>query len=583
MQSSRKLFSFLRPYWRWAVLAPLMMAIEVAMDLMQPRLLQRIIDRGIAHHDLPFVFHTGVLMIGFALIGTAGGILCTVYAVRAAQGFGTDLRSALFGRIQSFAFGDLDALDTGALITRLTNDVTQVQQLVMILLRIMVRAPLILVGSLIMAILTSPQLSLLFLVLIPVVMVAVVIIINRTYPMFIQVQKRLDALNTVFQENLAGVRVVKAFARAAHEIGRFATANNRLMDQNIAVVRASALTMPVMMLTLNAGIVAALWLGGVRVSAGTLQIGQVVAFINYLGQTLMSLLFVSMLVIQVSRAEASASRVQEVLARKPILVSPPDTPGFGAPRGRVAFENVTFRYAEDDQTPAVKDISFTAEPGETVAILGATGSGKSSLVSLIPRFYDVSDGRVTIDGTDVRAFSARALRARVGIALQESRLFSGTIRDNIRFGRPDASEDEVIAVAKAAQADEFIVRQPGGYDAIVGQQGVNLSGGQKQRIAIARALLVQPAILILDDSMSAVDVQTEARIQAALASLNPGQTRIVVAQRVTAVRNADKILVLDDGELVGAGRHDELLESSPIYREIYESQQENGVIADGSE
>lgn len=553
------------------------------MDLMQPRLLQRIIDRGIARHDLPFVLHTGAWMIGLALIGTAGGILCTLFAVRAAQGFGTDLRRALFGKIQAFAFGDLDTLDTGALITRLTNDVTQVQQLVMILLRIMVRAPLIMVGSLIMAILTSPQLSLLFLVLIPIVLVAVLLIINRTYPMFIQVQKCLDALNTVFQENLAGVRVVKAFARATHEIGRFAAANNRLMDQNITVVRASALTMPIMMVTLNAGVVTALWMGGVRVSAGTLQIGQVVAFLNYLAQTLMSLLFVSMLVIQVSRAEASASRVQEVLAREPSLVSPPDTPGLGTPQGRIAFENVTFRYDKDDQTPALKGISFAVEPGETVAILGATGSGKSSLVGLIPRFYDVSEGRVTLDGTDVRLLSASALRARVGITLQESRLFSGTIRDNIRFGRPDATEDEVIAVAQAAQAHDFITAQTDGYDAIVGQQGVNLSGGQKQRIAIARALLVQPAILILDDSTSAVDVQTEARLQAALADLHPGQTRLIVAQRITAVRNADKILVLDDGALVGIGRHDALLETSPIYREIYESQQENGVIADGSE
>jgi ATP-binding cassette subfamily B multidrug efflux pump len=583
MQSARKLIGFLRPYWRWALLAPLMMAIEVAMDLMQPRLLQRIIDRGVARHDLPFVLHTGAWMIGLALIGTAGGILCTLFAVRAAQGFGTDLRRALFDKIQAFSFSDLDSLETGALITRLTNDVTQVQQLAMILLRIMVRAPLIMVGSLIMAILTSPQLSLLFVVLIPVVMVAVVLIVNRSYPMFIQVQKRLDALNTVFQENLAGVRVVKAFARAAHEIGRFATANNSLMEQNITVVRLSALTMPVMMVTLNAGVVAALWFGGARVGAGTLQIGQVVAFLNYLGQTLMSLLFVSMLVIQVSRAEASASRVREVLTREPGLITPPDPLSIAAPHGRVAFENVTFRYDRDDRDPVLQGISFVAEPGETIAILGATGSGKSSLVGLIPRFYDVSEGRITLDGTDVRRLSASALRAAVGIALQESRLFSGTIRDNIRFGRLDATEAEVIAVAQAAQAHDFITAQPEGYDAIVGQQGVNLSGGQKQRIAIARALLVQPAILILDDSTSAVDVQTEARIQAALATLHPGQTRFIVAQRISAVRNADKILVLDDGRLVGEGRHEDLLESNPLYREIYESQQENGVIADGSE
>jgi len=583
MQSPRQLISFLKPYWRWAVLAPLMMALEVAMDLMQPRLLQQIIDKGVARHDLPLVLHTGAWMVTLAAIGTAGGVLCGLFAVRAAQGFGTDLRRALFSKIESFAFGDLDTLDTGALITRLTNDVTQVQNLVGIVLRLMVRAPLIMIGSLIMAILTSRQLSLLFFVLIPIVLVAILMIINRSYPMFMQVQKRLDALNTVFQENLAGVRVVKAFARAKHEIGRFGTANNRLMDQNITVVRTSALTMPIMMLTLNAGVVTTLWLGGARVAHGSLQIGQVVAFINYLTQTLMSLLFVSMVVMMVSRAQASATRVREVLEREPELSLPPYAPLPTTPRGRVVFENVTFRYEGDDQDPVLKGVTFTAEPGETVAILGATGAGKSSLVSLIPRFYDVSEGRITIDGTDVRQLSGAAMRRLVSVALQESRLFSGTIRDNIRYGRPEATEEEVIAVAQAAQAHDFITQQPTGYDAIVGQQGVNLSGGQKQRIAIARALLMEPAILILDDSTSAVDVQTEARIQAALANLHPGQTRLIVAQRISAARNADKILVLDEGQLVGEGRHEELMESNPIYREIYESQQENGAFADGSE
>lgn len=583
MQSPPKLISFLKPYRRWAVLAPLMMALEVAMDLMQPRLLQNIIDRGVLRHDLPLVLHTGAWMVGLAMVGTLGGVLCGLFAVRAGQGFGADLRRALFAKIEAFAFGDLDTLDTGALITRLTNDVTQVQMLVMMFLRIMVRAPLILIGSLIMAILTSPQLSLLFLVLIPIVMIAIVLIIRRTYPMFMQLQKRLDALNIVFQENLSGVRVVKAFARALHEIRRFGVANDRLMDQNITVVRTSALTMPIMMLTLNAGVVATLWLGGVRVAAGTLQIGQVVAFINYLTQTLMSLLFVSMLVMMVSRAQASATRVREILERNPELRVPPDGPPPVAPRGRVVFENVTFRYEGDDQDPVLKNISFTAEPGETIAILGATGAGKSSLVSLIPRFYDVSAGRVTIDGADVRLLSGTAMRRLVSIALQESRLFSGTIRDNIRYGRPDATEEEVVAVAEAAQAHEFITRQKDGYDSIVGQGGVNLSGGQKQRIAIARALLMEPAVLILDDSTSAVDVQTEARIQAALAERNPGQTRLIVAQRISAARIADKILVLDEGALVGEGSHNALMESNPIYREIYESQQENGVFADGSE
>ncbi|MBV9849698.1 MAG: ABC transporter ATP-binding protein [Armatimonadetes bacterium] len=583
MHSSRKLARFLRPYRRWAVLAPLMMALEVAMDLMQPRLVQRIIDQGIAHSDFGLVVRTGAWMVGLALIGTAGGVLCGIYATLAGQGFGTDLRRALFGKIQALSFGDLDTLDTGALITRLTNDVTQVQQLVMTLLRIMVRAPLMMVGSLIMAILTSPTLSLLFLVLIPVVLTALIVITSRTYPLFSQAQRRLDALNTVMQENLAGVRVVKAFARATHERERFQGANDRLTDQNIAAVRTSALTMPAMGLTLNLGVVAALWLGGVQVGAGELRVGQVIAFINYLMQTLMSLMFVSMLIIQVSRAEASAQRVQEVLDREPTVTSPPDALRPPAVRGRVAFEDVTFRYDPDERDPVLKNVRFVAEPGQTVALLGATGAGKSSLVNLVPRFYDVSGGRVTLDGTDVRQLDEGALRGHVGVALQESVLFSGTIRDNIKYGRPDATDEEMVAVARMAQAHDFISHLPGGYDSVVGQRGVNLSGGQRQRLAIARALLPRPAVLILDDSTSAVDMRTEAHIQEALADQQPGQTRLIVAQRISTVLNADKILVLEDGMIAGEGTHDELLRSSPIYREIYESQMESGVMTHGGE
>jgi len=583
MHSSRKLARFLRPYRRWAVLAPLMMALEVAMDLMQPRLVQRIIDQGIAHSDFGLVVRTGAWMVGLALIGTAGGVLCGIYATLAGQGFGTDLRRALFGKIQALSFGDLDTLDTGALITRLTNDVTQVQQLVMTLLRIMVRAPLMMVGSLIMAILTSPTLSLLFLVLIPVVLTALIVITSRTYPLFSQAQRRLDALNTVMQENLAGVRVVKAFARATHERERFQGANDRLTDQNIAAVRTSALTMPAMGLTLNLGVVAALWLGGVQVGAGELRVGQVIAFINYLMQTLMSLMFVSMLIIQVSRAEASAQRVQEVLDREPTVTSPPDALRPPAVRGRVAFEDVTFRYDPDERDPVLKNVRFVAEPGQTVALLGATGAGKSSLANLVPRFYDVSGGRVTLDGTDVRQLDEGALRGHVGVALQESVLFSGTIRDNIKYGRPDATDEEMVAVARMAQAHDFISHLPGGYDSVVGQRGVNLSGGQRQRLAIARALLPRPAVLILDDSTSAVDMRTEAHIQEALADQQPGQTRLIVAQRISTVLNADKILVLEDGMIAGEGTHDELLRSSPIYREIYESQMESGVMTHGGE
>ena len=582
MQATRKLARFLKPYWLWALLGPLFMVLEVAMDLLQPRLIQRIVDQGIARSNMHVVLTTTAWMVGVALIGLLGGLGSAVFAILAGQHFGADLRGALFRKVQALSFGNLDHLETGGLITRLTNDVTQLQELMMMLLRIMVRVPLLLIGSLIMAILTSPQLALLFVGLIPVVSIALIVIIGKTFPMFGEVQRRLDALNTVLQENLAGVRVVKAFARARHELERFGRANDRLMQQNVTAVRASAVTMPFMMLALNAGVVAALWIGGVNVTAGRLEAGQLIAFINYLMQTLMSLMMVSMLIIRVSRAEASAQRVEEALTSTPEVRNRPDVIAAFAPRGRVAFENVSFSYNGDDHDPVLKEISFAAEPGQTVALLGATGAGKSSLVNLIPRFYDVKQGRVTIDGVDVREVDEAALHSAIGVALQETVLFSGTIRDNIRYGRPEASDDEVIAAAKMAQAHDFITRFPDGYDTVVGQRGVNLSGGQKQRIAIARALLVQPAVLLLDDSTSAVDVETEARIQAALAERQGQQTRFVVAQRISSVLGADKILVLDDGRIAAEGTHAELVETSPIYREIYESQMEHGAVTHGA-
>lgn len=551
------------------------------MDLMQPRLIQHIIDAGITPKNLTVVIHSGLWMVVCAIVGLGGGAGCTVFAVLAAQGCGADLRHTLFGKVQSLSFGNLDKLETGKLITRLTNDVNQIQEVVMIVLRIMVRAPLLMVGSLILAIITSPQLAWLFAVLIPVVVVALVWIINRSYPMFSQVQQRLDTLNTVVQENLAGVRVVKAFVRAQHEIQRFRRSNDSLMNQNIDAVRTVAVTMPFMMLVLNAGVVAALWIGGVQVKAGGMQVGQVIAFINYLMQALMSLMMVSMLTMRLSRAEASAVRILEVLASEPEVKNQQNAITTFAPRGRVSFDQVSFSYNGDERDPVLKNISFVAEPGQTVALLGATGAGKSSLVQLIPRFYDASGGRITIDGVDIREIDEAALHSKIGIALQESILFTGTIRDNIRYGRPTAGDDEVIAAAQMAQAHDFITTFPDGYDAIVGQRGVNLSGGQKQRIAIARALLTQPDVLILDDSTSAVDVETEARIQDALATVRRGRTSFVVAQRISTVLSADKILVLDDGRIVAEGTHDELVRANPIYQEIYASQMESSVTNNG--
>ena len=580
MQATRRLLTFLRPYWLWAVLAPLAMMLEVAMDLLQPWLVARIIDDGIAQQDAAFIFQTSGQMVIAALIGLVGGMACTVFAVLAAQGFGVDLRHALFGKVQTLSFGNLDQLETGKLITRLTNDVTQVQELVMMALRIMVRAPLLMVGSVVMAFLTSPQLALLFFVLLPAILLLLVWVIRKSLPLFAGVQQRLDALNIVMQENLAGVRVVKAFVRGDHERERFGVANDALMEQNLRAVRTMAVTMPLVTFTLNAGVVAALWFGGVQVQQGSLQVGQVVAFINYLTQALMALTMVSMLVMRVARAEASAVRIEEVFDSEPRVQDRPHALPEAAPRGRVAFEQVRFAYDGDEEAPVLKAIDFVAEPGETVAVLGATGSGKSSLIHLIPRFYDVSDGRITIDGVDVRDLDQGALHRRIGVALQEPILFSGTIRDNIRYGRPDADAAAVVAAAKLAQAHDFITSLPGGYEARVGQRGVNLSGGQKQRLAIARALLIDPAILILDDSTSAVDVATEARIQDELAQARQGRTTFMVAQRISSVLTADKILVLDDGQIAAAGDHRTLLATSPIYREIYASQLEPGLLGE---
>ena len=582
---------FLKPYWLWATLAPLLMVLEVVMDLMQPRMIQRIVDVGLAQLDMQVVITTGLWMIGFALIGAVGGVGCTVFSVLASLNFGADLRDTLFRKVQSLSFGNLDELETGQLVTRLTNDVVQVEGLVSMMLRIMVRAPLMLLGSLVMVVFTSPRLALLLVVLMPLVAGMLVVIIKKAYPMFGEVQRRLDGLNTVMQENLAGVRVVKAFVRAAHEIKRFGRVNDALMDQTILASRTVAVAWPFMLMAVNLGVIGALWFGGRMVTVGGMQVGQLIAFINYLMRTLMSLMFVSMLVINWARAQASADRIQDVLLSVPAVQTKPDALTEFAPRGRVTFENVTFSYDREGRELVLgcgtgdnggsPGISFVAEPGQTVALLGATGAGKSSLVHLIPRFYDVTGGRVTIDGVDVRDIDEAVLRRNIGIALQESVLFSGTIRDNIRYGRPDAIDEEVVAAAKAAQAHDFITEFPEGYDTVVGQRGVNLSGGQKQRIAIARALLVKPAVLILDDSTSAVDVETETKIQKALEGIMRDRTSFVIAQRISTVLNADKILVLDNGRVIAEGTHRELLASSPVYREIYDSQLGSGVVSHG--
>jgi len=589
---------FLKPYQRQSILAIVLFVGVVAADLSIPRLTQRVIDDGIAMGDMSVILTTSLIMIGASILSALFSIGNTVLAVRVGQGMGADLRSAIVRKVQTFSFGNLDRIQTGQLLVRTTSDVNQVQMIVLISLRMLIRAPLWMVGSVAMLLLTSPQLASLMLVLVPVLLGLVWLFATRARPLFLAIQKKLDKLNQVLQENLAGVRVVKAFVRVEYENVRFDQANTALMAQNIKVMQLLAILIPTVMLVLNLGLVGAVWFGGNLVIVGDLTTGELIAFTNYLLTAVFPLLILGMMIGPVSAADASAERIWEILDSVAEVQDRPGARALTGVKGRVAFEDVTFSYnssndfsrsdgaratkvATTSDEPVLENVNLVAEPGQTVAILGTTGSGKSSLVHLIPRFYDVTAGRVTLDGVDVRDIPLDALRAHVGLALQEAVLFSGPIRDNIRYGRPDASDEEVVAAAQAAQAHDFITSLPDGYDTEVGQRGVNLSGGQKQRIAIARALLVQPRVLILDDSTSAVDVETEAKIQAALEELMADRTSFVIAQRISTVLDADKIIVLDRGQIAATGTHAELMASSPIYQEIYASQLGNGVPDNG--
>jgi ATP-binding cassette subfamily B multidrug efflux pump len=573
MKSLRRMIHFVKPYWKASILSLVLLLGMVASDLLIPRLTQRVVDEGIAKHDMGTIWTTSLMMLGAAVLSALFAIANTILSVRVGQGVSADLRSKIVRKVQTFSFGNLDRIQTGQLLVRATSDVNQVQMIVMMSLRILTRAPLWMIGSIVMLILTSPRLALMMSLLMPLILGLVWFFASKARSLFLMVQEELEKLNEVLQENLAGVRVVKAFVRVEHENARFDQANSDLTAQTINVMRLLALLLPTMLNIVNLGVAGVIWFGGNLAIGGDLTVGEVMASINYMSYSLFPMLMLGMMIGPLSAADASAARILEVLDSTPDVRNRPQARALSDVQGRVAFEGVCFSYDGVDCTEAVlEDINLVAEPGQEVAILGATGSGKSSLIHLIPRFYDVKEGRVTLDGVDVRDIPLDALRAQVGIALQEAVLFGGTIRDNIRYGRPDATEEEVVAAAKAAQAHDFIVAFPDGYDTVVGQRGVNLSGGQKQRIAIARALLVQPEVLILDDSTSAVDVETESKIQAALDELMVGRTRFVIAQRISTVLNADKIVVLDKGQIAAVGTHAELMASSPIYREIYESQ-----------
>ncbi|HRW48187.1 MAG TPA: ABC transporter ATP-binding protein [Caldilinea sp.] len=573
-----KLSSFVRPYWRWALIALVLLTILVFLDLSIPRLIQRIIDQGINQGNQQVVIQTGLLMLGISLVSAVIAVGNNIYSVRVGESVARDLREAIFLQIQRFAYGDLDRQQTGQLMIRLTVDASALQRLTQITLRIGTRAPLLMLGSMVLMFATSPRLALIMLPLLLVTAVIVGFFVFKMEPLFHRVREKMDRLNTVLQENVAGVRVVKSFVRDEHEAERFGAANQEFTDQSIRVMHFMATMSPILTMCVNAGMVLVIWAGGMQSIDGDLSVGEVVAFTNYLLTTITPLTMMAMLANVWASGIASAERVDAVLATMPEVQDSPtaaDLPDTVA--GRVVFENVAFAYNGAGSEPVLQGIDLVAEAGQSVAILGATGAGKTSLVNLVPRFYDTDGGRVLIDGADVRTLRQDALLRHIAIVPQETILFSGSVRDNIRYGAPQATDAEVMAAAQAAQAHDFIQALPRGYDTHVEERGVNLSGGQKQRIAIARALLMRPRILILDDSTSAVDVDTETRIQDALAAAKYEHTSLVVAQRISTVLRADKIVVLEHGRVAAQGTHQELMVASPIYREIYASQLGDGV------
>ena len=578
MNHIKKLLYFVKPYWRRSLVSLVFLVLVVIIDLTIPRLIQRVIDEGINGGSMQVVINTSILMIVISALQTLFAIANNLFSIQVGEGVARDLRQALFSKVQSFAFGNLDHLNTGQLMVRLSSDTTAFQRMVQVSLRIGTRAPLLMLGSLVLMFVTDRRLAL---VILPILLGTVVVItffVSRMGPLFLTVQKKLDRLNTVLQENIAGVRLVKAFVRADYEGERFGDANEDYAERNVRVMRFMATLSPAMNIFVNIGMVLVIWVGGIQSVGGGVSVGQIVAFINYLHTTMGPLGIMVMLANVVAAATASAERINEVLDTVPEVQDAANPGALPEAHGvRVAFENVDFHYNGTDDGLVLNNVDLVAEPGQTVAILGATGAGKSSIVNLVPRFYDVASGRITWNGVDVRELRQRDLLAQVGIVPQETVLFSGTVRDNIRYGKPEATEEEVIAAAKAAQAHDFILNLPNGYDTRVEERGVNLSGGQKQRLAIARALLLKPSILILDDSTSSVDVETETRIQEAMKSWLRDTTSFVVAQRISTVLHADQILVVDQGNIVAQGTHAELMHSSPVYQEIYASQLGEGV------
>ncbi|MEK4096596.1 ABC transporter ATP-binding protein [Bacillus sp. FSL E2-0195] len=571
MKSFRKLLQYLKPYMFFAIIGPLFMVLEVAMDLIQPTIMQHIIDVGIANRDLNYVIKMGLLMIGAAAIGLIGGLGCMMYSTKAAVNFATDIRKDVFAKIETFSSKNRDSFGTGKLLTIVTNDITSIQSAMTMTLRVLVRGPLLFIGSIIIVFVTARDLFPILLVVVPVLLVAIVLIAGQSSGSFKRVQEALDKVNTKLQENLSGVRVIKAYVRQKYEISQFEKVNTSLTEINIRAIQIISLMMPIIMLVVNSGIVATLWIGGEKVFNGTLQVGAILAFINYLNIILMSLMSISMVFIQIARAFPSADRVQQVLHTEVDITTEGDVYEPKQVGGNVEFKNVSYSYTKNNEY-VLKDISFTVRKGEKIGIIGSTGSGKSTLAKLLPRLYDVDQGEICIDDVNVETYDLQKLRASIGFVPQKALLFSGSIEENLRYGKEDATYDELELASSSACATEFINKLEDSYEYNLTQGATNLSGGQKQRISIARALVRKPSILVLDDSTSAVDAKSEAVIQEALRTRYSGTTIFLIASKISSIIDADKILVLNNGELVGNGTHEDLLATCEVYQEIYLSQ-----------
>ena len=577
---------YITPYLSAFVIGPLMMLTEVAGEVMLPKFMSMIINNGVADRNLAYIGKMGALMVLTVLFMAVGGILGAYFSAKASISFTSDMRNDLFRKVQQFSFENIDGYSTGSLVTRLTNDVQQVQNVLMMGLRMALRAPGMFLGALIMAFMMNCQLAVIILIVIPLLLAAIILILKTAFPRFGEMQRRLDRLNSGIQESLTNVRVVKSFVREAHEIEKFSRLNRDLKESSLRALRIVITTMPVMMFAMNVTALAVVWYGGNIIIAGKMPVGDLTAFTTYIVQILMSLMMLSMVFLQSSRASASMKRINEIFDTE-IGLNDDNAKNKDkkVTEGRVEFKNVSFGYSGENgrKDLVLEGISFTAEPGQTIGIIGSTGSGKTSLVQLIPRLYDVTGGEVLVDGVNVKEYSLKHLREGVGMVLQKNILFSGTIEENLRWGNEDAPMEDVIRFSESAQADPFVKNFKNGYDTEMGQGGVNVSGGQKQRLCIARALLKRPKILILDDSTSAVDTATEAKIRESLYHDLKDTTKIIIAQRISSVQEADQILVLEDGKIIGHGTHEELLKTCETYSEIYTTQIGNQSIGAGEE